>query len=133
MKLSLFRILLVPLAICLLAGAALAADPTGTWQWTTTNKEGKTTQYTGKFQLQGGSLVGQVSTPRGQWRIESATFTGTSIVFTVSYSAKATARYSGTLFGDTISGRIIVSGSKGTVTKDWSARRDQYAAPPPAP
>ena len=132
MKLSLSRILLLPLAICLFSGAAAAADPTGTWQWSTTNKTGSTTQFTAKFQLQGGSLVGQVSTPRGQWRIENATFTGSAIVFSVSFSAKATARYSGTLFGDTISGTILISGPKRTVTRDWSARRDQYTAPPPA-
>ena len=132
MKLCLLRILLLPLAACLLAAADRPADPSGTWQWTTTNRSGQVAQFTAQLQVQGGSLTGTVSSPKGQWRIENATFTGSSIVFTVVFSGKATATYSGTLRGDMITGTIVVTTSKkGMITHDWNARRDTFAAPAP--
>jgi len=133
MKLRHKRIILFPLAIFLLANAAFAADPSGTWQWTTTNRTGQETKFTAQIQLKSGSLAGTVTTPKGDRRIDGGTFMGNSVSFSVALSSVTTAKYSGTLYGDTITGSIVLSGSHGTVTRDWSARRDTYTSPPSAP
>jgi hypothetical protein len=132
MKLRLPRIILFPLAIFGVAGAALAADPSGRWQWTTTSRAGQVSQYSAQIQLRSGSLSGTVSTPRGDRRFDGGTFTGNSILFSITLSNGATAKYSGTLNGDTITGTIQVSGPQGTISRDWTARRDpMHLAPSP--
>src|SRR4029453_9766311 len=92
-----------------LSQAQAQDDPTGTWKWNValgTN----TIQFTAKLKLDGDKLTGVHS-----WRdntetpIQDATFKDNKVEFTAvreTNNRKVTIKYSGTLSGDAIKGKI---------------------------
>ena len=99
----------IALAFVSLVSQARAADPTGTWKWTTTFNN-QTRESTVKLKLEGDKLTGvyvggqsNTETP-----IEEASLKGDTVSFKVTRERngqKFTTKYSGTLKEDTITGK----------------------------
>jgi hypothetical protein len=138
MKIGVFRLtILAAAASFLLAAAAHAADPTGTWLWT--NKRGdRVMKSTLTLVLKDGQLTGSVKTRRADTAIAGASFKDGVVAFTVTREMRdqsLTFTYSGTLDGDTIKGTMVMPGWDGgdPVTRPWTATRLKPGAEPPPP
>lgn len=121
----------------LLTLSVQAADPTGTWTWTAPGRgggEGRKTTL--KLKLDGDKLTGTIATaparegatPR-EIAISDAKLTGNEISFTVAREGGGTRmvqKYTGTISGDTIKGKIEFQTRDGqTRTRDWEAKREK--------
>ncbi len=109
------------------AAAALAADPTGTWKWTTHSPNGEI-ETTLKLESKDGRLVGAYSNQFGDTAISSASLQDDRIAFDVVRDLggnKYIVKYRGELEGDTIKGTIEAPGHDGgeALKIDWNARR----------
>ena len=126
------RFLLAALAApFLLAVAAWAGDPTGTWKFQVQGPRGGTTESTLSLNWSGGQLSGTIDNRAGQAAISDATFADDQVSFMVVREFKRRFRhftlkthYSGKLDGDTITGTIETTGrDKQPVSIPWSAKR----------
>lgn len=109
------------------ATAALAADPTGAWQWTT-HSAGGDIETALKLEWHDGKLAGAYSNQFGATAISNASFQGEVIEFDVVRNLggqKYVVKYHGKLDGDTIKGTIAAPGHDGgePVTIEWNAAR----------
>jgi hypothetical protein len=107
--------------------AAFAADPTGTWKWTTRSPNGGI-ETSLKLESQDGKLVGAYSNQFGDTAISNASFQDDVIAFDVVRSFggnKYVVKYHGKLEGDTIKGTIEAPGHDGgkALKLDWNATR----------
>lgn len=107
---------------------AFAADPTGTWKWTTQGRDGQTREVVANLTLAEGKLTGTISGRGGaETPISEATFTNDAIAFTVAFTMgerSIAVKYQGKLDGDTIVGTTERPGRDGNVRKDeWKATR----------
>lgn len=107
--------------------AALAADPTGTWKWTTRSPNGEI-ETTLKLELKDGKLAGAYSNQFGDTAISSGSFQDDVIAFDVVRNLsgnKYVVKYRGKLEGDTIKGTIEAPGHDGgeALKLDWNAKR----------
>jgi hypothetical protein len=118
----------------LIATAAIAADPSGTWKWSQPSRGDRpAVERTLKLELKGGQLSGTlVGYQGGQFQlpdtaISDATFAGDTVSFSVTYDFngnKRTTKYSGKLEGDTIKGTSESTDRDGNpVKRDWNATR----------
>ena len=124
--------------ICLLfslgtAAVALAADPTGTWKWTTRSANGDI-ETTLKLESTDGKLAGAYSNQFGDTAISNISFQEDSISFDVVRDLggnKYVVKYRGKLEGDTIKGTIEAPGHDGgkALKLEWNARRTEEAKP----
>jgi hypothetical protein len=117
----------VVVATLVLAPAAQAADPTGTWKWSTTFNN-QTRETTLKLKLEDGKLTGAILGRNDQETpIEDAKIDGDKISFSVTRGRgeqKFTSKYSGTVSGDTIKGTIESPGRDGqTRSREWEAKK----------
>lgn len=117
----------VVVATLVLAPAAQAADPTGTWKWSTTFNN-QTRETTLKLKLEDGKLTGAILGRNDQETpIEDAKIDGDKISFSVTRGRgeqKFTSKYSGTVSGDTIKGTIESPGRDGqTRSREWGAKK----------
>lgn len=123
-------------AACFFAVAAFAADasPAGTWKWTQPARGGgQATERTLVLEMKDGKLTGTVKgfSVNGfdipDVAIADAAVKDGQISFTTTSDfngTKFTAKYSGKLEGDTITGAIERPGRDGNQTKtDWVAKR----------
>jgi len=136
-KPSLFRTALVSCALGILATAAIAADPsaadpTGTWQWTSKGHRDQKMQTTLQLQLQDGQLTGTISGPSSDTPISDATFKDNVIAFSVAGGDADATKYSGMLSGETIKGTVTFPGRNGggPTTRNWTAKRVPPSPPP---
>ncbi len=109
------------------AAAALAADPTGTWKWTTRSPNGQI-ETSLKLEWKEGKLAGAYSNQFGDTAISSATLPDDVIAFEVVRDLggnKYVVKYRGKLEGDTIKGTIEAPGHGGgeSLKLDWNAKR----------
>jgi hypothetical protein len=109
------------------AAVALAADPTGTWKWTTRSPNGEI-ETTLKLESKDGKLAGAYSNQFGDTAISNASLQDDVIAFDVVRDLggnKYVVKYRGKLDGDTIKGTIEAPGHNGgeAVKLDWNARR----------
>ncbi len=126
------------LAFVAVAGVALAADdPTGTWKWTMTGGGGKGgkggggqgREVTLKLKLDGDKLTGaMVGRNDTETPIADASYKDGKISFSVTREFGGntmTTKYSGTLSGDTITGKVEMPARGGGEprTMDWTAKR----------
>ncbi|MBI5690136.1 MAG: hypothetical protein HZC55_08545 [Verrucomicrobia bacterium] len=124
---------MLALTSALLTAATFAADPTGTWKWSTPGRDGQAFESTLKLELKDGKLSGtMVGIQRDQFQIPDtpigdASFKGDVVAFTVTREFngnKFTSKYEGKLEGDTIKGTSERPGRDGGTTKrDWVAKR----------
>ena len=103
-----------------------ADNPTGTWKWTT-EFGGKTRESTLKLKLDGDKLSGVYVGGQSNTEspIEDATIKGDVISFKVTRERdgqKTTTKYSGTLKGDTITGKSQRAEAE---ARDWVAKRQK--------
>jgi hypothetical protein len=117
------------------AVAALAADPSGTWKWTTRSPNGEI-QTTLKLESKDGKLVGAYSNQFGDTAISNASLQDNVIAFDVVRDfggTKYVVKYRGKFEGDTIKGAIEAPGHDGgeALKLDWNAKRTprEKAAP----
>ena len=128
-------------ALCFLTVAALAADPSGTWNWSAAGRPGGTPRPAhATLVFKDGALSGAVSGRNGDTPISDASFKDDgTIAFSVTREFNGnsiTIKYSGKMDGDTITGTMVRPGMDGgdPVTMDWKATRGAAdAAPAPAP
>jgi len=106
--------------------AALAADPSGTWKWTTHSPNGEI-NTTLKLESKDGKLTGAYSNQFGDAEISKASLQGDVITFEVVRDLGGTpfvVKYRGKLEGETITGTIEAPGQDGGALKlDWNAKR----------
>jgi hypothetical protein len=104
-----------------------ADDPTGTWNWPLENL-GWTFQVSAKLKLEGGKLTGTYTGRNMDSPIENGTFKDGNVSFTVTRDlggTKFTMKYSGTLRGDTITGKIEGERDGQKTSADWNAKRQK--------
>ena len=109
------------------ATAAFAADPSGTWKWTTHTPNGEI-DTTLKLESKDGKLAGAYSNQFGDTEISNASLQGDVIAFDVVRDVgggKFVVKYRGKLEGDTITGTIEAPGRDGgeALKLDWNAKR----------
>jgi hypothetical protein len=103
---TLRKFLAASCAAFVLTVAAVAADPTGTWKWTTEGRNGPM-EATAKLELKDGALSGTISGRMGDAPIGEASFKDN-------------------LERDTITGTIERPSREGGTTKvDWKATRQK--------
>ena len=110
-----------------LASAVQAEDPTGTWKWSTTFNN-QTRESTLKLKLEDGKLTGaMVGRGDQETPIEDGKFEDGKVSFSITRTRgerKFTAKYSGTVTGDTIKGTIEMPGRDGqTRSREWEAKK----------
>jgi len=113
----------------LLSTARAADDPTGTWK-SETMAGGKTREGTLKLKVEGDKLTGtyvggqnNTETP-----IENGSFKDGKVSFSVTRefnNNKFTTKYSGTLSGDTITGKSETTIQGEARSGDWTAKRQK--------
>ena len=109
------------------AAVALAADPTGTWKWTTHSANGDI-ETTLKLVSTAGKLSGAYSNQFGDTAVSNLSFQDDVIAFDVVRDFggnKYVVKYHGKLEGDTIKGTIEAPGHDGgkALILDWNAKR----------
>ena len=115
------------LAASVLAAAAFAADPSGTWQWTTRSPNGEI-PTTLKLELKDGKLAGAYSNQFGDTAISNASLHDDEIAFEVVRDfggGKYVVKYHGKLEGDAIKGTIEAPRPDGgePLKLEWHATR----------
>ena len=117
-----------------LAVVAQAADPTGTWSWTTAGRqggEGRKTTLT--LKAEGEKLTGKISTPGRQGgearetAISNGTVKGDDISFTVTREFGGNTfsqKYTGKVSGDAIKGKIDFERNGETRSREWEAKKE---------
>ena len=120
--------LAIGLLALVLVNVASAADPTGTWKWSTTFNN-KTREQTLKLKLEGDKLTGALVGQNNQeTAIADATFKDDTVAFTVTREQggnKIISKYNGKLDGDTIKGKIESDRGGKTNSRDWEAKREK--------
>jgi hypothetical protein len=114
-------------AVLLSSVFAFAGNPTGTWKWSITGRDGQPREITLKLELKDGQLTGSMSGFRSETPISNASSKDDQIAFSVVrefQGNKFETKYDGKLDGDTIKGTVERSGRDGQVTKsEWTATR----------
>jgi hypothetical protein len=106
---------------------AFAADPSGTWKWSTRSPNGEI-ETTLKLESKDGKLTGAYSNQFGDTAISNATLKDNVIAFDVVRDlggTKYVVKYHGKLEGDTIKGTLEAPGRDGgeAMKLDWNAQR----------
>jgi hypothetical protein len=105
-----------------------AENPSGTWKWTVTFNNNSREQ-TLTLKLEGDKLTGTLLGRNNQETpIENASFKDDKISFTVTREfngQRFTTKYSGTIKGDTITGKIELERDGQTISRDWEAKRQK--------
>ena len=109
------------------AASALAADPPGTWKWTTHSPTGAI-ETTLKLESKDGKLAGAYSNQFGDAAISNISFHDDALAFEVVRDlngGKFVVKYHGKLEGDTIKGTLEAPGPDGDqpMKLDWNAKR----------
>lgn len=111
-----------------LVDAAAAADPTGTWKWTTMFNN-QTREQTLKLKLEGDKLTGALVGRNDQeTAIGDATFKDDTVSFTVTRERggnKFVTKYTGKVEGDTIKGKTETERDGQKRERDWEAKREK--------
>jgi hypothetical protein len=115
---------------------ALAADFNGKWTADVPGRNGNTQTLTFDFHVDGTTLTGTVTTPRGSIDISNGKVDGDNISFdqVMNFNGNSfTISYKGTADGDTIKFTRTFSGGGDRPPQEFVAKRATDAAPTPAP
>jgi hypothetical protein len=116
-------------AVSVLTATAFAADPSGTWKWTSVTTHGGPAEVTAVLKVKAGALTGTVTGRQGPAEIADASVNGSQITFTVTRTsgiATVVFKYTGEMAGDTIIGTIERTGptvDTPPTKTDWKATR----------
>jgi hypothetical protein len=127
------RLLSVFFAANVFAFAAFAADPTGTWHWTTHSPNGDI-DTTLKLESKDGQLTGAYSNQFGDASISKASLKGDEIAFEVVRDMGGSpfvVKYRGKLDHDAIEGTIEAQRPDGgePMKLEWHAKREAKGGP----
>lgn len=108
--------------------SAFAADPSGTWKWSTTNQNGESFESTLKLELKDGKPVGMVTGRRGETAISDATLVNDNLKFSVVRErdgGKWEMKYDGKVTADSIKGTIDMPSRDGGEPRkvEWNAKK----------
>lgn len=120
------------LGLLLLASTAHAADVAGDWTWTSPGRNGgpeRTSTLT--LKVDEGKLSGKVATPGRdgvlvETPISDAKLDGDTVAFTVvrEYNGNSfTAKYTGKVSADKITGKVAITRDGQDQSRDWEAKR----------
>jgi hypothetical protein len=111
-----------------------AADPAGTWTWSTPGRDGgEPRKSTLKLKVDGTKLTGTITNPGRQGgdpvvtEISEGKVKGDEISFAVTREwsgNKVTMKYSGKLTADSIKGKIESERDGNVRSRDWEAKRE---------
>jgi hypothetical protein len=129
---KILRLLSVFLAANVATLVAFAADPTGTWHWTTNTPTGDI-ETTLKLESKDGKLTGSYSNQFGDASISNASLKDDAIAFDVVREFNGgpfVVKYRGKLEGDKIDGTIEAPRPDGgdAMKLEWHAKRHAKAA-----
>jgi hypothetical protein len=119
------RILTTGLLCGLLALTALAADITGKWTAQVPGRGGQTREATFNFKVDGNTLTGTVSSPRGDMPISDGQINGDQISFNQTMEFNGNTMkivYKGTVSGDEIKFTRMRDGGEGR-GQEFTAKR----------
>src|SRR5262245_35388377 len=112
----------------LVSPVARAEDPTGTWKWTVTFNN-NTREQTLKLKLDGDKLTGSMlGRDNQEIAIDNGTFKDDKVSFSITREFngnKFTQKYSGTVKGDTITGKSEFERDGQSQSRDWEAKRQK--------
>lgn len=113
---------------CFLTVALFAADPNGTWKWSTPGRDGQTRESTLKLETKEGKITGVLAGMRGETPVTDVVVKDDTIDFSVTREMggnKWTSKYHGKIEGDTIKGTIEMPGRDGGEPRklEWNATR----------
>ena len=116
------------LALFVFVGEVSAAeDPTGNWK--STMMLGKKSQdVTIKLKLEGDKLTGTIGGGQRDMAISDGTFKDDKVSFSVireQKGEKLTQKYTGTISGDTIKGKVDTERGGKSRSTDWEAKRQK--------
>jgi hypothetical protein len=118
-------------AILLIAAAAQAADPSGTWTWSTPGRDGGAERVTTLvLKVEGSKLTGKISAPGRDAQptetpITSGKIDGDNISFDLvrEFNGNSiTNKYSGVVTADKITGKIEASRNGQPQSREWVAK-----------
>lgn len=110
-----------------------AADASGTWTWSTPGRDGgEARKSTMKLKVEGEKVTGTIATPGREGQVRETPITngkikGSEISFDVTrefQGNKVTAKYSGKVAGDTITGKVETERDGNARSRDWEAKRE---------
>lgn len=110
-----------------------AADANGTWTWSTPGRDGgEARKSTMKLKTEGDKVTGTIAAPGREGEVRETPITngkikGEEISFEVTrefQGNKVTAKYSGKIAGDTITGKIATERDGNARERDWTAKRE---------
>jgi hypothetical protein len=113
------------------AAAAGAADFAGLWRWTFTTPNGQALDFQLKLKPDGDKLTGVLVRNENERPIQDVVVRGRDLSFKVVRERDGrtiTAKYQGTLSGDTIRGKMESDFSGQAQSFDWEATREKAAA-----
>jgi len=119
-------------SVLLFAAAVQAADPSGTWTWSTPGRNGGPDRVTTLvLKIEGDKLAGKISVPgRDAQPVETTIASGKVDGDNISFDLvrefngnSATNKYSGVVTADKITGKIESSRDGQTQSRDWEAKR----------
>jgi len=117
------------LASSLLAVAADAPDPTGTWKWSQMfGKDSQSREVTLTLKLEGDKLTGTLGGGQQETKIEDGKYKDGELSFTVTRERggqKITTKYTGKIDGDTIKGKVEFARGEKSQSRDWEAKREK--------
>jgi hypothetical protein len=112
-----------------------AADPVGTWTWSTPGRGGgEPRKSTLKLKVEGAKLLGTITNPGRQGgdpmvtEISEGKVKDNEISFDVTREwngNKVTMKYSGKIEGDTIKGKIESERDGNVRSREWEAKREE--------
>ncbi len=111
------RVLGLAVLLSLLATLAWAADVTGTWKAQIPGRDGATTETTFTFKVDGATLTGTVTTPRGETAISDGKIDGDNISFLLIrkfQDKEMKMTYKGAVAGNEIKFTVVREGSDRT-------------------
>jgi hypothetical protein len=107
--------------------ASAVEDPTGTWKSTVMFGK-KSQEVTIKLKVEGDKLVGTIGGGSRDAPITDGTFKDDKVSFSVireQKGEKLTQKYTGTVSGDTITGKIDTERGGKSRSTDWEAKRQK--------
>jgi autotransporter translocation and assembly factor TamB len=115
------------LLTCLVAAVAFAADVTGKWTYEMPGRGGQTQQGSINLKVDGSTVTGTVSGPRGETDISNGKVDGDTVTFSVVREYQGNSmkmNYTGKISGDTIQFKIEREGGGGQGrAREFTAKR----------
>lgn len=127
---NLYRLFGAACLMLLLASAATAADPSGTWTWAI-SRGGQEIEFTLELKQDGEKLTGKLTLPFGdgfEMEVKDGTFKDDEVDFKTVFERDGVSReakYHGKVEGDTIKGTMERERNGEVVSREWEAKREK--------